>query len=70
MRCPDCNRFVFLEYEVEEAEGTVELDAKGKPNGLTIHVIANGNCAECGTTLTTGEWDIEHEISPLDFEEQ
>lgn len=60
MRCPDCSKFVSLEFEEPEVENDLECDDDGNVTG-TLHIVRT--CAECGTELKEATIDLEADIS-------
>lgn len=57
MRCPDCNRFVSLDSEVEP-EVDVDINEEGQVTGTARMVNA---CGECGGELTEYTFDLDEE---------
>ncbi len=58
MRCPDCNKFVSMETENDGIEGE-DISADDQGFNLTFSVTVNRNCADCGTTLKSAQFDFE-----------
>jgi hypothetical protein len=58
-RCNDCNRFVSMELG-DSPDLTLDVDADGVVSG---DVTITRNCAECGTELKEGKFDINVTIS-------
>ncbi len=70
-RCPDCNKFVSLELEDEPEVEVVQCEDTGDGKAiLTLTVILNKVCAECGTALKIGQTDVDVEIILKDIEFQ
>jgi hypothetical protein len=78
MRCPDCSKFVSLEFQEPEPE-EMDLDYdydKGGPDQehvtftVTVDVRLVRNCADCGQELKEGTLTLEgsdvlgHEMKP------
>jgi hypothetical protein len=55
MRCPDCNKFVGFDSD-SEPEIDVSIDANGQITG-SCRIV--NTCAECGTELKEGNFEIE-----------
>ena len=67
-RCPDCNKFVPLELEVEEEAVDVEAKSDIGNDGVQGTVISGTirailKCGECGTELAEASLDVEIEDS-------
>lgn len=60
-RCSDCNKFVGLDLG-ESPELSIDVDAEGVING---DVTISRNCAECGTELKEGRFDINVTIPEI-----
>lgn len=63
MRCPDCQKFVSMETEIEDMEPAVEVGTISE-DGTTIHSISGTvrilrKCADCSTELKTIDFEIE-----------
>ncbi len=55
MRCPDCSKFVSLEFAEPEVDN-IEVDADGNvTGGVRIH----RDCADCGNELKEATFDID-----------
>jgi hypothetical protein len=64
MRCPDCSKFVSMDFSDPELQGELEFDeAAGLVTG-TVRI--ERTCAECGTTLKEGELELEGELEDSD----
>ena len=59
MRCSDCNKFVSFDTE-QEPEIDISVDDDGVVNG-TVRIV--NTCAECGTELKEGTFDLEVDLS-------
>lgn len=59
MRCPDCSKFVSMDSETEPEVDNLEIDAEGH---ITASVRIQNNCADCGTTLKEGSFDVESDL--------
>lgn len=55
MRCPDCQKFVSFDTDVEP-DVDLQVDDFGTVSGNCRIVNA---CADCGTELTSADFDIE-----------
>jgi hypothetical protein len=70
MRCPDCNKFVSLEFEDPEVENLQvehippETTDQGVPHMFLItgSVRLVRNCGECGQELKEATLEIEQEV--------
>ena len=59
MRCPDCNKFVSLDYEQEPEDMELDISSDGTITGsCTIY----NNCADCGTALRTATVEFETSV--------
>lgn len=58
-RCPDCNKFVSTEIEVESTEAG---DLDFEEGIVTLTITLNKNCADCGTNLATATVETEVDI--------
>ena len=67
-RCPDCNRFVALNTEVDpevelQAELTEEEGENGEKGDITVNLTGTvrivNECADCGTELTEFTFDVD-----------
>lgn len=56
MRCPDCNKFVAYDIEVEPEVTSLEIDEDGH---VTASVTRTLGCGECGTELKSAEIELE-----------
>jgi hypothetical protein len=56
MRCPDCSKFVSLEFNEPELEGDLDVTEEGVVTGSVRIVRA---CADCGTELKEASFDLE-----------
>lgn len=55
MRCPDCNKFVAYDTDVEPEQNSIEIN-----NGeLTASVRRVLTCADCGGELKDYDFDLE-----------
>lgn len=54
MRCPDCQKFVSMNFEEPEVD-SLEIDNDGQ---ITASVIITRSCGECGTNLKTADLDM------------
>jgi len=59
MRCPNCAKFTGLETEIGETNWDNSADDAGAR--LACAVTVNRNCADCGTTLKSAEFEMEEE---------
>ena len=55
MRCPDCQKFVAYDTEVEPEVNSVEFDG----DTFTSEVTRALNCGECGNILKSAELTVE-----------
>lgn len=61
-RCENCNKFVsFDDPEINVDSDDVNWGSERVIN-VTVSVCVNRNCSDCGSTLRTATFDIEHEI--------
>lgn len=58
MRCPDCNRFVSMETEVDDA-----VDVVWDSGAVSAEVRVTRNCADCGTELKSADFLLEDDLS-------
>lgn len=57
MRCPDCNKFVSFDSDVEPE---IDVDVSGTEVVGSVRIV--NNCGECGTELKEASFDISEEI--------
>jgi hypothetical protein len=57
MRCPDCNKFVSMDFSDPELEGELEFDPEMQT--VTGTVRLERTCSECSTTLKEGQLEME-----------
>lgn len=57
MRCPDCNKFVGLEFADPEVE---RLEIDGDEVACEVRIVRN--CAECGQELKEAQLELSAEI--------
>lgn len=66
MRCPDCCKFVGLENGEPEM-GDFEINVEGEPESFSVTISGSAtlgrNCADCGTTLKSGDFEFDEEIT-------
>lgn len=62
MHCLDCCRFVGLENGEPECSGDIEANLSGGSINLSVSAEVPRNCAECGTELKRGSYDLELDI--------
>lgn len=58
MRCPDCNKFVSFDTETEPE---VEVNVDKTLGTITVEAHIVNTCADCGTELTTADFQMESE---------
>lgn len=58
-RCPDCNKFVSLDSDVEPEVNDVSIDENG---AITAEVRITNNCADCGSELTEANFSLEGQV--------
>ena len=58
MRCPDCNKFVGFEHCLELQECSIH-----KGSNLSVQVLFQLNCQECGTTLKDCDLETQNEFA-------
>lgn len=62
MRCPDCNKFVGLEFQDPEVN-SIEIDAEG---AITCECRIVRCCADCSQELKEATLDMQDELPPDD----
>lgn len=59
MRCPDCNKFVSFDSDVEPEVNDLEVNEDGF---VSCNVRIVNACGDCGTELKEASFDMESEI--------
>lgn len=67
MRCPDCNKFVSLDFNDPELDTEPEFDHGGEQITAQIRIVRA--CADCGTELKGYDFDVEIPTDHLDVHE-
>lgn len=60
MRCPDCNKFVSLDFSDPEVEGELAVDSDGL---VTAEVHLTRTCADCCTALKEAQLSMESRLT-------
>jgi aspartyl/asparaginyl-tRNA synthetase len=66
-RCPNCNKFVSIDYEVETDDP--EINEQSDILEITTTFTIKKVCAECGEELATKEIESIEHTDKSDFEE-
>lgn len=64
MRCPDCNKFVSMDSDVDPEAEDPEIDAAS--NSATASVRIVNACADCGTELKDATLELEFTLDDAD----
>lgn len=59
MRCPDCNKFVSFDTDVDPEIDNLEVNEDGH---VTASVRIVNSCADCGTELTETTFEMEGDV--------